>query len=47
MPFPALCAPLAAAGAELEDGERMPFAVVPDDNVMWGGRTLRVSGNAR
>jgi len=32
---------------ELEDGERILFAVVPDDDLMWGGQTLRVSRNAR
>ena len=40
MPFPVLHTPLVAAGVELEDGERMPFAVVSDENAMWGGWML-------
>jgi len=32
---------MAAAGAELEDGERTPFAVLLNDIVIRGDRTLR------
>jgi len=35
IPFLTLCASLAAARAELEDGERMPFVVLLDKNMMW------------
>ena len=41
IPFSARCAPSAAARAEFGDEERMPSAVVFDDNVIWRDEILK------